>query len=70
MLLMLHSGWAWSHMVVVEGRWGIDVGSACEEHVGLDVEEVWAPSPDILPVVNDGHHGITTWEHRPGHVHV
>ena len=51
------------------GSWrgrGIDISRACKEDVGLDVDKVRAPPPDILAVVNDGHHRVSTGEYRPG----
>ena len=45
-------------------RWSIDVCSASEEDVRLDVDEVRTTTPDIFSVINDGHHLIPTRKDR------
>ena len=47
-------------------RRGVDVCRAREEDVRLHVDEVRAPPPNILSVVDDGDHAVPTGEYRPG----
>ena len=48
------------------GRWGgIDVRGTRKEDVWFDVNQVGAPPPHILSVINDGHHRVPTREYRP-----
>ena len=42
---------------------GVDICRACKEDVGLHVDEVRAPPPDVLAVVDDGHHRVPTGEY-------